>query len=194
VAPVPKNIYGATKTAAEDLCQLFHRNHGLACLVLRVSRFFPEGDDSAARRDAFADANLKLIELLYRRVDIEDVVGAHVDAMLRAQQLGFGKFIISATSPFDRDDLAQLRGQASTVLQERVPAFEAVFKARGWAMLEDIDRIYVNEHARTLLGWQPKYDFARALHDLANGRDSRSPLAREIGAKGYHRTALSNPG
>src|ERR1700738_1065845 len=39
VTPVPKNIYGATKTAAEDLCQLFHRNQGLACLVLRTSRF-----------------------------------------------------------------------------------------------------------------------------------------------------------
>ena len=30
VTPVPKNIYGVTKAAAEDLCQLFHRNHGLA--------------------------------------------------------------------------------------------------------------------------------------------------------------------
>src|SRR6201999_1426649 len=30
VTPVPKNIYGVTKTAAEDLCQLFHRNQGLA--------------------------------------------------------------------------------------------------------------------------------------------------------------------
>jgi len=26
VAPVPKNIYGVTKAAAEDLCHLFHRN------------------------------------------------------------------------------------------------------------------------------------------------------------------------
>ena len=26
VRPVPKNIYGVTKTAAEDLCELFHRN------------------------------------------------------------------------------------------------------------------------------------------------------------------------
>jgi len=34
VRPQPKNIYGATKAAAEDLCQLFHRNQGLACLVL----------------------------------------------------------------------------------------------------------------------------------------------------------------
>jgi UDP-glucose 4-epimerase len=38
---VPKNIYGVTKVAAEDLCELFHRRQGLACLILRTSRFFP---------------------------------------------------------------------------------------------------------------------------------------------------------
>ena len=41
VAPVPKNIYGVTKAAAEDLCQLFHRNQRLPSIVLRTSRFFP---------------------------------------------------------------------------------------------------------------------------------------------------------
>ena len=46
VRPIPKNIYGVTKAAAEDLCQLFHRNKGLACIVLRTSRFFPEEDDN----------------------------------------------------------------------------------------------------------------------------------------------------
>jgi len=30
IVPVPKNIYGVTKAAAEDLCQLFHRNQRLA--------------------------------------------------------------------------------------------------------------------------------------------------------------------
>ena len=45
VVPVPKNIYGATKVAAEDLCELMHRDRGLPCIVLRTSRFFPEGDD-----------------------------------------------------------------------------------------------------------------------------------------------------
>jgi UDP-glucose 4-epimerase len=29
VRPVPKNIYGVTKVAAEDLCELAHRNQGL---------------------------------------------------------------------------------------------------------------------------------------------------------------------
>jgi nucleoside-diphosphate-sugar epimerase len=32
VVPRARNIYGATKAAAEDLCRLFHRNQGLALL------------------------------------------------------------------------------------------------------------------------------------------------------------------
>ena len=31
VTPVPRNIYGVTKVAAEDLCELVHRDHGLPC-------------------------------------------------------------------------------------------------------------------------------------------------------------------
>src|SRR5262245_27262971 len=38
VTPIPKNIYGVTKTAAEDLCDLFHRNHRLASIMLRTCR------------------------------------------------------------------------------------------------------------------------------------------------------------
>src|SRR6478672_9654255 len=34
VRPVPKNVYGATKVAAEDLCELVHRDHGLPVLIL----------------------------------------------------------------------------------------------------------------------------------------------------------------
>src|SRR6516165_4027664 len=54
VRTVPRNIYGVTKTAAEDLCELFHRRHGLACLILRTSRFFPEEDDHEPTRHAYA--------------------------------------------------------------------------------------------------------------------------------------------
>lgn len=186
VVPVPKNIYGVTKVAAEDLCQLFHRIHGLPVLVLRTSRFFPEGDDNEGRRLGFDDLNLKLVELLYRRVDIQDVVDAHLLAMQRAPDIGFQRLIISATSPFEATDLGVLRGQASEVLRRVAPRFESVFRDRGWRMLEDIDRVYVNERARSVLGWQPQYDFARALADLARGCDPRSPLTHAIGHKGYH--------
>src|SRR3954468_19218878 len=90
VAPVPRNIYGATKTAAEDLCELVHRDHGLPCAVLRTSRFFPEPDDRDEVRAQYDDATLKVNELLYRRVDLEDVVSAHRCALERAGAVGFG--------------------------------------------------------------------------------------------------------
>ncbi len=186
VVPVPKNIYGVTKVAAEDLCQLFQRHHGLPVLVLRTSRFFPEPDDAESRRNGFDDLNLKLIELLHRRVDIQDVVDAHLLAIERAPDIGFQRFIISASSPFERVDLAMLRGQASAALRRVAPEFETVFRQRGWHMLEDIDRVYVNDRARTVLGWQPQYDFSRGLKDLVQGRDPRSPLTHAIGHKGYH--------
>jgi UDP-glucose 4-epimerase len=186
VVPVPKNIYGATKTAAEDLCKLFHRNQGLPCLVLRTSRFFPEGDDVPEKRAAWNDANLKVNELLYRRVDTEDVVSAHLLAMERASSLGFQKFIVTATTPFMRDDAAALGSDAPAVLERRVPEYREIFAARGWKMLPALDRVYVNEKARRLLGWQPKYDFSSALASLQAGEDYRSPLAIAVGWKGYH--------
>jgi len=78
VESVPRNVYGVTKTAAEDLCELVHRDHGLPCLILRTSRFFPEADDRDELRAAYSDANLKVNELLYRRVDIEDLSLIHI--------------------------------------------------------------------------------------------------------------------
>jgi len=42
----PRNIYGVTKLAAEGLCRLAATERGLACVVLRTARFFPEEDDT----------------------------------------------------------------------------------------------------------------------------------------------------
>ncbi|HEV8220725.1 MAG TPA: NAD(P)-dependent oxidoreductase, partial [Streptosporangiaceae bacterium] len=53
VVPLPRNIYGVTKAAAEDLCEIIGRDHGLPVLVLRVSRFFPEADDRDKIRTAY---------------------------------------------------------------------------------------------------------------------------------------------
>lgn len=192
VAPVPKNIYGVTKVAAEDLCQLFHRNQGLSCIVLRTSRFFPEEDDRKSVRDAYADENAKLNEYLYRRVDVEDVVSAHLLAAERARSLGFRKYIISATTPFLPDDLKELRVDAPKVVRRCVPGYEAEYARRGWTMFPSIDRVYVNERARTELGWLPRYDFEFLIGRLRAGNDLRSPLARIIGAKGYHAAAFAH--
>ena len=186
VAPSPKNIYGVTKTAAEDLCQLFHRNEGLAVIVLRTSRFFPEEDDDPAMRAAYADDNSKANEYLFRRVAIEDVVEAHLLAAERAPRIGFGKYIISATTPFKPADCARLLADAPAVASLRAPGWEDEYARRGWRMFPGIDRVYDNALARRDLGWRPKWDFTAIVKRLENGGDVRGPLARQIGAKGYH--------
>jgi nucleoside-diphosphate-sugar epimerase len=186
VAPVPKNIYGVTKTAAEDLCQLFHRNEGLASIVLRTSRFFPEEDDDPAARKSYADDNTKANEYLFRRVAIEDVVEAHLLAIERASAIGFGKYIISATTPFLPGDCARVRVDAPSVVSLRAPGWVDEYARRGWRMFPSIDRVYDNALARQDLGWRPKWDFAAIVERLRETGDIRGPLARQVGVKGYH--------
>jgi nucleoside-diphosphate-sugar epimerase len=129
---------------------------------------------------------MKLNEFLFRRVDIEDVVSAHLVAAERAPALGFRRYIVSATTPFLPEDLAELRRNAPEVLSRRVPGYEVEYARRGWKMLPAIDRVYVNERARRELGWQPRHDFRSLIDRLKAGGDIRSPLARLIGSKGYH--------
>jgi UDP-glucose 4-epimerase len=169
VAPVPRNIYGATKCAAEDLCELVHRDHGLPVVILRTSRFFPEADDRDEVRSAYEDLNLKVNELLYRRVDLEDVVSAHRLALDRAPEIGFGRYIVSATTPFTRDDLADLRDDAPSVVTRLFPSYEAVYADRGWRMFASIERVYVNQRARNELGWEPRHTAGEALLELLEG-------------------------
>ena len=186
VIPVPRNIYGVTKAAAEDLCEIIARDHGLPVVVLRVSRFFPEDDDRDEVRTVYAGANVKANEYLYRRVDIQDAVDAHLLAMARGPAIGFGRYIISATTPFTPADRAGLGRDAPAVVQRLFPDADAEYARRGWAMFGVIDRVYVNDRARAALGWRPRYDFRTVLDQLKAGQDPRSPLAREVGAKGYH--------
>jgi nucleoside-diphosphate-sugar epimerase len=186
VVAVPKNIYGVTKLAAEDLCALCNRKHGLACVVLRTSRFFLDEDDDPRMRSEYDDMNIKVNELLFRRVDLEDVVDAHLLAAEKARAIGFARFIVSATTPFRVADALELRRNASDVVRGYVPEHCDVYAERGWRMFPSIDRVYDNSKARSVLGWKPKHDFAYAIARLRAGGDPRSELARAVGAKLYH--------
>lgn len=53
-------------------------------------------------------------------------------------------------------------------------------------MFPRLDRVYVNARARHDIGWAPEYDFRYVLDRLKADEDPRSPLARLVGAKGYH--------
>jgi nucleoside-diphosphate-sugar epimerase len=186
VVPIPKNVYGATKVAAEDLCELVHRDHGLPVVVLRTSRFFPEADDRDDVRAAFGDLNLKVNELLHRRADLEDVVDAHRLAMAHAGAIGFARLVVTATTPLRPEDLPLLGRDAPAVLRRLFPDVDDVYGPRGWRLPETLDRVYVNARARAALGWEPRHSFRSALDALAAGEDPRSALALAVGAKGYH--------
>jgi len=102
-------------------------------------------------RAAFSTENAQAIEFLHRRVDVEDVVTAHLLAVQKAPELGFGRYIISATTPFGKDDLVALRADAASVVR-RYYDFDAIFARKGWSMYPSIDRVYVNHAAQEALG------------------------------------------
>ncbi len=192
VVPIPKNIYGTTKLAAENLCELFCRTHGLPVIVLRTSRFFPEPDDDPTIRNGFETLNAQANEFLYRRVDIEDVVSAHLLAVTQAKMIGFRTYIISATTPFTKEDLSHLRQDAPNAVHRLFPDFDELYARKNWKMFQGIDRVYANRRAINELGWLPKYDFANVLACLRRGDDFRSGLALAVGSKGYHAEAFAD--
>ena len=183
---IPRNIYGVTKKAAEDLCELFSRSRGLPCIILRTCRFFPEVDDDPEISRKYDNLNLKVNEYLYRRLDLADAVDAHILAAEQAPAIGFRRYVVSATSPFEPQHLLRLRTDAPAVVRGLFPDYEEVYGQRGWRMLPGIDRVYVNYRARQELAWQPRFDFRHILDRLRRGDDVFSPLAKAVGSKGYH--------
>jgi UDP-glucose 4-epimerase len=162
----PRNVYGVTKLAAEHVCRLMHDLHGLPLVILRTSRFFPEADDMA-HAIAQSGPNTKANEMLFRRMAIDDVVGAHVHALARAPELGHDTFIVSARTPFEEEHCEELVADAPAVVRRLFPQYEEIYARRGWTMFDHIDRVYVSERMATVLGYVPQVDFARTLDELA---------------------------
>ena len=160
-------------------------------LVRTLQDFQNEVIDNRGVRATYADDNVKANEYLFRRVDIEDVVSAHLLAANRAPAIGFSRYIVSATTPFLPDDLSDLRADGPSVVRRHVPDYEAEYKRRGWKMFPSIERVYINDRARNDLGWQPRFDFSYVIRRLKEEDDPRSRLARIIGSKGYHAEAFA---
>src|ERR1700727_2623543 len=132
-------------------------------------------------REAFVETNVRGTLIL-----LEEALDAHLLAIERAPAIGFGKYIISATTPFLPGDCARLRVDAPATLSLRAPGWEDEYGRRGWRMFPSIDRVYDNALARRDLGWRPKWDFAAIVKRLRATGDVRGPLAKQVGVKGYH--------
>lgn len=166
LAPLqPRNIYGVTKQAAEELCRLFHQLHHLPILILRTSRFFPEEDDMA-HAIVQSGENTKANEFLFRRLTVEDVAESHAIALARAPELGFDTFIISSMTPFAPADCRELLADAPAVVARYFPDYRAKYAKRGWTMFASIDRVYDAGKARRVLGFQCRTGFREILDQL----------------------------
>ena len=184
----PRNIYGVSKLAAEELVRLHHELHGLPCTVLRTARFFPEEDDQAPHI-AQHGLNTKANELLFRRATLDDMVHAHLLALQRGPALGFERFLVSAPSPFAEDDCPGLMKDAPAVVARHHPRFEALYARLGWSMFPRIDRVYVTHKAERLLGFRARTDFARLLDGIERGED----LAALVGHRPGYRAVSQVP-
>jgi UDP-glucose 4-epimerase len=164
----PRNVYGATKLGAERLCREAHERHGLAILVLRTGRFFPEDDDT---HRAPSGENLKANELLHRRLTVEDAARAHVAALERAPSLGFDTFILSAPPPFAAADGEELIRDALAVIARIFPEAPELYARRGWTLPAFIDRVYDPSRAERRMSFRCRTDFGSVLKALATGGD-----------------------
>ena len=165
----PRNIYGVTKLAAESLCRMHAQAGGPSCVVLRTSRFFPEEDDTDR---ALTGPNLKANEFLHRRLSVEDAARAHLVALERAPELGFGLYVVSAPTPFERSDVDELRRDAAAVVERCFPGAGELYARRGWTLPRTIGRVYDASLAETELGFRCETDFASILDAL---REDRPP-------------------
>jgi UDP-glucose 4-epimerase len=143
--PLPRDIYDQTKLEAEALCRAAAATGALTCVVLRMSRCFPE------------PRHLMAAYRLYRGVDLEDVASAHAQAIVYNGPT-FDVFNISARSPFAEADCTALLADAATLIHSRYPAIAAAFASRDWPLPASIDRVYVIDEALQRLGYAPRGD------------------------------------
>ena len=162
----PRNIYGITKLAAEQLCRLEHRRSVMAIMILRTGRFFPEDDDT---HDHAGGDNIKANEFLNRRLTVEDAADAHVAALAKAPEVGFGTFILSAPPPFAPDEAEELMRDAPAVIARHFPDAAALYARRGWQLPQSLDRVYDPGLAERVLGFRCRTDFAAVLDALRRG-------------------------
>lgn len=153
LTPIPRDIYDITKLAAEQLCADFYRQEQIETLCLRVSRFWEEPMPN------------RVFYRMYRGLDVRDVAIAHKLALVK-QDIGFEIFNISAKSPFNSHDLEGLKNDAKEVIQAKVPGVIELFEEKGWELPSEIDRVYVIEKARHILGFRPWFNIKELLREF----------------------------
>jgi UDP-glucose 4-epimerase len=140
VEPQPRDIYDETKLEAERL--VASAGGSMVCTSLRISRCFPE---AAERMAAYR---------LHRGIDRRDVAEAHALALHREGPPA--TCIISAATPFQREDREGLLADAPAIIERRCPGLAERMAAKGWPVPRSIGRVYDPGLAMGELGFRPR--------------------------------------
>ena len=188
---MPRNIYGVTKTAAEDLCELVHRDHGLPVPDPAHLALLPRG-----RRPRRRPRRLPRREPEGQRAALpprrprgrrERAPAARSSARPRSASAA-----TSSARPrrSRRDDLAELRADAPAVVRRLFPAYEEVYAARGWRMFPT-HRARLRQRARAATSSAGRRAGTSPTRSSASpaGEDPRSELAADGRRQGLPRRA-----
>lgn len=160
----PRDLYGYTKAAGEEMCRLYGRTHGIPSVALRYGMFSPE---------PFFPYGIRL---LYGGVDADDVawaVLASVEALL-SEKIGYDVFNVESLVPFSKDDEAQLLHDPLVVLDKYYPGSADLLRSRDVTRLAPIREYYPMSHAADVLGFRPECNFDRWLDELQSRPEERS--------------------
>ncbi|MCL6697454.1 NAD(P)-dependent oxidoreductase [Sphingomonas sp. NSE70-1] len=145
--PQPRDIYDETKLLAEEL--VASASNALNVTSLRMSRCFPEPADVMAWYR------------LHRGIDRRDVAEAHALALSRKGPAA--TYVISAATPFHRDDCGDLSLDAPSAIERRCPGLIARTAQQGWMPPNSIDRVYDASLAARELGFAPRFGIEACL-------------------------------
>lgn len=161
-------IYGVTKIVGEELCQFYHRVHGIRCIMLRPADFTP-----------YRTTKQYGERLLRGGVDRRDVQQAAILAV-ENETVACEAFAVVREDPFTAEDVRSWPHDPRSVLERAFPGAWALVERFELELPERIAQSDISAiHAQ--LGYRPRYNFFSFLGDLAQQErhgDAASWLAR----------------
>ena len=160
----PRDLYGYTKAAGEEMCRLYGRSHGIPSIALRYGMFSPE---------PFFPYGIRL---LYGGVDARDVADANVAALdaLASGKVRWGVFNVESVVPFTEEDAPDLLRDPLAALDRHLPGSAGLLRERGVERLAPIHEIYPMNHLADVLGVHPIYSFEEWLEELRDRPEERA--------------------
>ncbi len=158
---LPYHIYGLTKMLGERICEYYSRIYSINIIVFRLGIFLPEEHIKHGFR------------LLKGGIDKRDVAQAFVLA-LKNTLIKYDFFNIMSKVPFQKDDNVLLMKDPMSVLKKYFPKINEVCHKMNIPL--DIyntlcpwwgNNYFSISKANKILGYSPKYDFARFFDELS---------------------------